>query len=394
MALGCAFIFIIVIWCCRRRYRKRKAEERRRVQAYAFANTTKRSWWRGGDEEDKNYTTQTYHSDPDLNEIIPTDSLSKDKNSWKWRLTDFGEKFLGHPKSTRVHSMEMDRTARNGKTTALLSDPLSYSHSREASDVDGYDYTPDRDRDSHVPGLRESLSPLRSHNEHPLDVPIDVDAQSSDHLHGDTTAVHHQRDAPLHRRSLIQGPTQSIQGLTQGHQKLYAEKEEEQDMVQLISTYRYTVTPKTHPATKATHFHHDSESGASTPSNGSRNDSSAPLLPRLYYEYRDEDKSYRDRSASRHHPVNHHSTKNHQHPQSSISTDSMYSSLTGYNRRMPDARQPVRDPVSPVPVPPVCELKSRFSMSSDSHHQAKRSKKSKSNKKILGSGLSWKKLLP
>lgn len=394
MALGCAFIFIIVIWCCRRRYRKRKAEERRRVQAYAFANTTKRSWWRGGDEEDKNYTTQTYHSDPDLNEIIPTDSLSKDKNSWKWRLTDFGEKFLGHPKSTRVHSMEMDRTARNGKTTALLSDPLSYSHSRETSDVDGYDYTPDRDRDSHVPGLRESLSPLRSHNEHPLDVPIDVDAQSSDHLHGDTTAVHHQRDAPLHRRSLIQGPTQSIQGLTQGHQKLYAEKEEEQDMVQLISTYRYTVTPKTHPATKATHFHHDSESGASTPSNGSRNDSSAPLLPRLYYEYRDEDKSYRDRSASRHHPVNHHSTKNHQHPQSSISTDSMYSSLTGYNRRMPDARQPVRDPVPPVPVPPVCELKSRFSMSSDSHHQAKRSKKSKSNKKILGSGLSWKKLLP
>lgn len=382
MALGCAFIFIIVIWCCRRRYRKRKAEERRRVQAYAFANTTKRSWWRGGDEEDKNYTAQPYHSDPDF---IPTNSLSKDKNNWKWRLIPFGEKFFGHSKSMRVHPMEMDRTARNGNTTALLSDPLSYSRFHEASAIDGYDYTPDRDRDSRVPNLRESLRPLHSHNEHPLDVPIDVDGLSSDHFHGDTSAVlhaDHQRDTPSHRRSLIQGPTQS-------HQKLGLEKEEEQDMVQLISSYRYTVTPKTPPAAKAVHFHHDSESGASTPSNGSRNDSSAPLLPRLYYEYRDEDQSYRDRSASRHHPVHHNLTKNHQHPQSSISTDSMYSSLTGYNRRMPDARQPVRDPVPPVP-----ELKSRFSMSSDGHHQAKRSKKF--NKKILGSagGLSWKKLLP
>ena len=381
MALGCAFIFIIVIWCCRRRYRKRKTEERRRVQAYAFADTSKRAWWRSGGEAGKNSTTQPYHSDLD-SEIISTDSLPKDKSSWKWRFIHFGEKLFCHSKSKRVYPMELDRTARNGNTTALLSDPLSYSRSHETSAGNGYDYTPDRDRDSRVSSLRDSLRPLRSHNEHPLDVPIDVDGQSSDH-HGDTSAVRHadhQKDTPPHRTSLIQGPTQS-------HPTLCS-KNEEQDMVQLISSYRYTATPQTPLAAKVTHFHHDSESSASTPSNGSRNDSSTPLLPRLYYEYRNEDKCYRDRSASRHHPVNHYSTKNHQ-PQSSLSTDSMYSSLTGHTRRMPDARQPVRDPVPPVP-----ELKSRFSMSSDGHHQAKRSKKF--NKRILGNvgGLSWKKLLP
>lgn len=378
MALGCTSIFIVVIWCCRRKYRKRKEEERRRVQAYAFVNTPE---WRGGGEGDKNYTPQSYHLGLDSGEIVHTGSPTKDKDGWKWRLIKFGEKFFGHSESTRIYPMEMGCMSHSGKPIALLSDPLTYSP--EASAVNGYHYSHDSDHDTSRQG---SPRPVHSHNEHPMDVPMDV--QTSETLLDDAPAIRHpdhHRDIPSHRGSSIRDPIQ-------GHQQSSPENEEDQDMVQLISSYRYSVTPKTPPVAKANHFHHNSRSGLSTPSNGSKNDSRTPLLPQPYYEYRDDDECYHDRSASHHHPVLHHSTEDYQRPRPSISTDSMYSPLTGHTRRMPDARQPVRDTADSVHSVP--ELKSKFSMStiasSDSHRQARHS--GKLTKKLSGSagGLFWK----
>ncbi|KXN84120.1 Furin-like protease 2, partial [Leucoagaricus sp. SymC.cos] len=91
---------------------------------------------------------------------------------------------------------------------------------------------------------------------------------------------------------------------------------EEQDMVQLISSYRNLKTP---PATRTNFVRHGSRSGTPTPSNSSRTRLLAPSP-----------------------------------------SQSMYSQMTGHARRMPDVRQPVRD----HDVPPVPMLKSKFSESS------------------------------
>lgn len=64
MALGCAFIFLVVIWCCRRRRRKQRAKKTALFATGAVVN--------------------------------------RGKTSWRWRLIRFGEKLFGHHRSTRV----------------------------------------------------------------------------------------------------------------------------------------------------------------------------------------------------------------------------------------------------------------------------------------------------
>lgn len=65
MALGCAFIFLMVIWFCRRRARKQRAKR-----------------------------TEMFATTPGYNRARPS--------GWRWRLVRFGEKLFGHRRSRRV----------------------------------------------------------------------------------------------------------------------------------------------------------------------------------------------------------------------------------------------------------------------------------------------------
>ncbi|KAF9460295.1 insulin-like growth factor binding protein [Collybia nuda] len=65
MALGCAFIFLVIIWFCRRRARKQRAKR-----------------------------TEMFATTPGYNRARPS--------GWRWRLVRFGEKLFGHKRSRRV----------------------------------------------------------------------------------------------------------------------------------------------------------------------------------------------------------------------------------------------------------------------------------------------------
>ncbi|KAF5349154.1 hypothetical protein D9756_009329 [Leucocoprinus leucothites] len=448
MALGCAFIFVAVIWCCRRRYRKKREEERRRVHAYAFANTSpttaKKSLWVCGGKRDKKHPLQSYHPDLDHNEeIIHTGPPPKDKNSWKWRLIRFGEKFFGHSKSTRVYPVEMGPTTRSGKPIVVLSE--SSPHSRDASEAKVYHHqyhhshsrshsdatllsNAFRDPDDHGPrdierrGTPLPVRPPRSNEVHLLDVPIDV--RTTETQYDDTPATryaerHEDQDSPSRR-----GSPAPVSEPIQRHRLVMEDdrSEEEEDVLGLISSYGY---PKTPPPTKANYFHHGSRSGTSTPSNGSKTHLLAASPPRPEYRdihhhhhyYHNSDREHTSSGSSSGHS-GHQEYRDrddvdddyyHDHPppllnrrrlnvpkdedldayrrsRSSISTESMYSQMTGHTRRMPDARQPVRD--ANAVVPPVPELKSKFSMSTlgvEDHRL-----RGKLKKKLHGGGLFWK----
>ncbi|KAF9566482.1 growth factor receptor domain-containing protein [Agrocybe pediades] len=71
MALGCAFIFLVVLWCFRRRQRKRREKKTEMFAAGAAVN-------RG-----------------------PT--------SWRWRLIRWGEKLFGHTRSRRHEAVKLKK---------------------------------------------------------------------------------------------------------------------------------------------------------------------------------------------------------------------------------------------------------------------------------------------
>jgi len=89
MALGCAFIFMMILWCWRR-----KARKQREKRTKEFARVKK---------------------------------LDGPQKGWKWRLVRFGEKLFGHKKSKLQHEL-----------------PVSYNHhdtalSRPQSRISDYD---------------------------------------------------------------------------------------------------------------------------------------------------------------------------------------------------------------------------------------------------------------
>lgn len=383
MALGCAFIFLAFIWCCRRRIRKRRDAERRRVQAYAFANTQntkKSSWWSCAGKRDKDHM-QDFHPDLDHDEVIQTGSSHKDKNGWKWRLIRLGEKFFGHSKSTRIHlddsSMEMGPTVRGKSIVVLANSPPhrndtkyyspshSPSHSRSNSHANLF-----RDVGIERRGSLQQTSPVtrpirppRSSDEHSLDVPTDVRSSEGRFDRYDRHEYNQHRDARGRDRE---------------------EEGEETDVLQLISSYRYTINPKTPPVTKDNFFRHGSRS--STPQSHRSNSSKAHLLaPSPPRRNRSREPS-RERNE---YDDDYYDEEYHRHSRSSMSTESMYSQVTGHARRMPEVRQPVRDDVPPVPV-----LKSKFSMSTigvgDDRDDRRELVGRGKLKKKSGGGLFWK----
>ncbi|RDB30292.1 Proprotein convertase subtilisin/kexin type 5 [Hypsizygus marmoreus] len=66
MALGCAFIFLVILWLCRRRARKQRAKK-----------------------------TAVFAASPGYGH-------ARQGNGWKWRLVRFGEKLFGHKRSRRA----------------------------------------------------------------------------------------------------------------------------------------------------------------------------------------------------------------------------------------------------------------------------------------------------
>lgn len=110
MALGCAFIFLVILMCWRRRARRRRAQA-----TAAFAQA-------------KNLTPQ---------------------NSWRWRLVRFGERLFGHKRSQRfvppgpqqqnfkMEKLKAAEEARYSKDMDKLLDSYDYSRYSKAGSSRG-----------------------------------------------------------------------------------------------------------------------------------------------------------------------------------------------------------------------------------------------------------------
>jgi hypothetical protein len=320
MALGCAFIFLVFMWCCCRRRRKRKEEERRRVHGYAFANVSgsdnQRSWWkccgrRKKDQKTTNGGPYDYHPPTfsDRNGGIQA-------NGWKYRLVRFGEKLFGHSKSTRIPSSAIEMRV-NGKPIQVLQNnqqPRAWDydvkHRSPRSSSDSLSY---RDRDIDIE--RIATSPPQRRTASPP-----AESFRTFHSSRDPESQSQQRE----------------------HTKLRA-RDDETDIVQLISQYRYTINPKTPPATQKNFFHHGSRSNF------------APHHPPLRRHNHENDDDHDYDIDDYYHGKEEYYRRSHA---STISTDSLYSQVTGRLRRAPDARQPVRGGTEEEEI-----LKSKFSMS-------------------------------
>ncbi|KAF5382868.1 hypothetical protein D9757_007308 [Collybiopsis confluens] len=122
MALGCAFIFIVVLWCWRRRARKQRAK-----QTKAFAQA-------------KNLDHST---------------------SWRWRLIRFGEKLFGHKASRRVYPDPMSSLENDSEELKLMrirnAEEARHHHEMEKLMlISDYQYPSDK-RSSHGPSVLPSL---------------------------------------------------------------------------------------------------------------------------------------------------------------------------------------------------------------------------------------------
>lgn len=247
-----------------------------------------------------------------------------------------------------------------GKTITVLSDTKHHptdSHSSERSFQSAYH---DRDLERGRPSR-----PSRSSDEHSLlDVPIDVGSSDGDF-------DYRYRDNREDKRHVH---SRSEQG-----QNEQEREEEMEDMLQLISSYRYTINPPA--ATKSNSLYRGSRRmNSSHRSSNSETHLLAPSLPRSHRS-----RSPRHGGGGGENEYDH--DEEYRISRSSISTDSLYSQMTGHMHRMPNVRQPVHDDVPPLPV-----LKSKFSMSTigvgdeDKGRLIGRSKL----KKKAGSGSFWK----
>ncbi|KAF8894822.1 hypothetical protein BD779DRAFT_865614 [Infundibulicybe gibba] len=121
MALGCAFIFLVIVILWRRHARKQRAK---RTAMFASAKQL-------------------------------------DQKGWRWRLVRFGEKLFGHSASKQVHPASVPDLERGGdiKMRAMHFDSASARHTIEMEKfIDAYDYS----RSSRAPSSLPSLNDHRA----------------------------------------------------------------------------------------------------------------------------------------------------------------------------------------------------------------------------------------
>jgi len=107
MALGCAFIFLVILMCWRRRARKARAQ-------------------------------QTAH-------FATSKALDK-QQGWRWKLVRFGEKLFGHNASKKGGAVYQGDAMRMGKMRDVESGPVSPYNMEKF--VDAYQYSPTHSRGS------------------------------------------------------------------------------------------------------------------------------------------------------------------------------------------------------------------------------------------------------
>lgn len=123
MALGCAFIFLMVLICWRRRARKQRAK---RTAMFASAKKLDQ------------------------------------KSNWRWRLVRFGEKLFGHNASQRpvvlpVHQTHRRQDSQDAKLQKMR-ETEDARHDLEMDDLlDAYNYTKAGSRSSRAPSSLPSL---------------------------------------------------------------------------------------------------------------------------------------------------------------------------------------------------------------------------------------------
>lgn len=138
MALGCAFIFLVIVWLFRRRARKARAK---RTAAFAFAQggvppSTGTSWWWRlkraivwGRSTSPSTTRRNVlvRNSPPHPATAPLGGRGGG-GGWKWRLVRWGEKLFGHRKSQRVFYDTQSQPQRTYK----ISEPFGMTRNAES----------------------------------------------------------------------------------------------------------------------------------------------------------------------------------------------------------------------------------------------------------------------
>ena len=116
MALGCAFILIIVIWLFRRHQRKKRAKRAAQFGNGLNAKKERTGWqWKllrffGGKLFCHGRGKRAAQLDKGFSDM-------KEETGWRWKLIRFGEKLFGHAPSRRVPIVRVE--AENFKLTQL-----------------------------------------------------------------------------------------------------------------------------------------------------------------------------------------------------------------------------------------------------------------------------------
>ena len=151
MALGCAFIFLVILMLWRRRARKQRAK---RTAMFASAKKLDQ------------------------------------KSNWRWRLVRFGEKLFGHNASRKVVPVPVSEENEDIKLTKLR-DAEEARHNREMENLIGsYEYSRTGSRSSRAP---TSLYDHRTRDSHP---PSHSSRLSGGSLYSQVTGMPRQTPEP------------------------------------------------------------------------------------------------------------------------------------------------------------------------------------------------------
>lgn len=155
MALGCAFIFLVVLMCWRRRARKQRAK---RTAMFASAKNL------------------------------------GDRSGWRWRLVRFGERLFGHKASRsadvgrRGHEDDMKLTQ--------LRDAEEARHTLDVEHfIDAYDYST-KSRSSKVPSALPSLGGGGGGDRRARDLRVESNRMSKNSLFSELTGTPRQTAEP------------------------------------------------------------------------------------------------------------------------------------------------------------------------------------------------------
>jgi hypothetical protein len=159
MALGCAFIFVLVLMCWRRRARKQRAQ-----RTAMFASAKK------------------------LNQ----------KSNWRWRLVRFGEKLFGHNASRRAAVLPIHRPQDNEHAKLQkMREAEDVRHDLEMDDLlDSYNYSKAESRLSRAPSSLPSLHKNRATKFRALHPPSHSNRLSGHSLYSEVTGKPRQMPEP------------------------------------------------------------------------------------------------------------------------------------------------------------------------------------------------------